>query len=152
MAYSFQFIIQADFDAQANRQDIVTSSQRNVGLFESIADAFVKATLQFCEHETLQYLWVSHLPIENSYSWAFSGGDWQHWIWVRLQGEAVRRPRTLHRLKRIGDLKRRPHDTNDGKGDLLFVDLIPELYLSDHYKPDDLSILEKVGLGAISNE
>ena len=51
----FKFLIHADFDTQANRQDIVTSSPRNEGLAVGIADAFVKAVLQLCDHPTLRF-------------------------------------------------------------------------------------------------
>ena len=45
----------------ASRQDILTTSRRNVGLLNGIADAFVKTVLQFCYDDAKQYTWPYYL-------------------------------------------------------------------------------------------
>ncbi|KAE8133581.1 hypothetical protein BDV38DRAFT_274159 [Aspergillus pseudotamarii] len=58
----FKFLIKSDFDTAANRQDISTTSRRNLCLLPHIASAFVKAVLEFCDDPELCYLWPSFLP------------------------------------------------------------------------------------------
>jgi hypothetical protein len=65
----WQFLIHADFVTQANREDIVTDSPRNRGLANGIAEAFIKAVLQFCTGGTAQYTWMRYLPRKRSYHW-----------------------------------------------------------------------------------
>ncbi|KAL1902459.1 hypothetical protein Sste5346_001440 [Sporothrix stenoceras] len=70
----FKFLIHADFVTQANREDIVTTSERNQGLADGIADAFIKAVLWFRDHQELQYTWMRYLPHDQEYPW---GSFWQ---------------------------------------------------------------------------
>ncbi|KAL2132352.1 hypothetical protein VTI74DRAFT_3923 [Chaetomium olivicolor] len=58
----FKFLVHSDFDTTASRQDINTTSKRNIDLLKGIAAAFVQAVLQFCEHGTLCYSWPQFLP------------------------------------------------------------------------------------------
>ncbi|KAJ0329922.1 hypothetical protein COL5a_003750 [Colletotrichum fioriniae] len=64
----FNFLIQADFVTDANRQDIQTFSLRNSGLRDAIADAFVAAVKQICDHSILRYTWVRYLPRQKTFS------------------------------------------------------------------------------------
>ncbi|KAJ4190314.1 hypothetical protein NW755_005456 [Fusarium falciforme] len=58
----FSFLIQSDFMTNASREHIVTTAARNIGLRDGICEAFIKAVLEFCNHETLQYTWMQFLP------------------------------------------------------------------------------------------
>ncbi|KAI8291522.1 hypothetical protein K4K60_001608 [Colletotrichum sp. SAR11_57] len=51
----FNFVIQADFVTNANRQDILKDSRRNIGLLHAVGEAFVTAAIDFQAHETLRY-------------------------------------------------------------------------------------------------
>ncbi|KAF4914083.1 hypothetical protein CGCF415_v002550 [Colletotrichum fructicola] len=64
----FNFVIQADFVTNANRQDILKDSRRNIGLLHAVGEAFVTAAIDFQAHETLRYRWVQFLPDRNG-SW-----------------------------------------------------------------------------------
>jgi hypothetical protein len=57
-----QFLIHSDFVTQANRQDIVTTSERNIALRKAIGDAFVTGVQQLCMRPNLQYKWMRYLP------------------------------------------------------------------------------------------
>lgn len=48
-----KFLIHSDFDTSANRQDVSTTSRRNLCLLPHITSAFLDAVLQFCEDPEL---------------------------------------------------------------------------------------------------
>ncbi|KAM0261042.1 hypothetical protein ACHAQJ_002481 [Trichoderma viride] len=66
----FRFLINSDFVTQANRQDIVTTSDRNIGIRRGIADAFILAISEFCNHPKLQYTWMRFLPDRKGHHFA----------------------------------------------------------------------------------
>lgn len=139
-------MIHTDFVTQANRQDIVTTSARNLGLLDGIADAFIKAVLEFCEHSTLQYQWMRYLPEEGDYPW---DGFWKKLvskIKTRLSDEKVLRPRSLGPLRFIRALRRHTNLELDRNWQPLFDDIQPELYLSKFYARTDLNRLQNYGL------
>ncbi|KAE9369948.1 hypothetical protein N431DRAFT_381328 [Stipitochalara longipes BDJ] len=146
----FDFLIQADFVTSANRQDIVMTSQRNQGLIEAIADAFIAGVLQLCQHQTLQYQWMRYLPLENSYMWEGLWEDLVSSIKSKLQNLAVFRSLELSTRRTINDLCYRYGRDNDQHGAPLFADLRPEVYLSDSYVSKDIDILRNFGLGWLS--
>ena len=143
---SSQFLIQTDFVTQANRQDIVISSARNVGLVCEIASAFVKAVSQFCEHSTLQYQWMRYLPQENEYPWDPFWKQLVNGIKSALKSKEVLRPRSHGDLRCIEDMRRLPGSMVDKNGDPLFDDVDPEQYLASEYLSEDLDRLKEYGL------
>jgi hypothetical protein len=56
-----------DFVTEASRQGIVTASRQNQGLRSGIADCFIEAVKQFCQHPTLQFQWMKWLPRRDAY-------------------------------------------------------------------------------------
>jgi hypothetical protein len=64
-----QFLIHSDFVTQANRQDIVTTSARNLALVEHIAAAFANAVEELCQDQSLQLEWMKYLPQEDEFPW-----------------------------------------------------------------------------------
>ncbi|ORY55936.1 uncharacterized protein BCR38DRAFT_414788 [Pseudomassariella vexata] len=144
-----QFLIQADLVTQANRQDIVATSSRNIALFDGLAEAFIKAIQQLCSHKSLQYTSMRYLPSKDDFPWE---GYW-HSLVIRIQKklahESVMRPRSGNALSPIGQMRRL---TREGilDGTLLFDDTNPEIYLSQHYKSSDLLKLEEDGLMRIT--
>lgn len=147
-----QFLIHADFVTQANREDIVTTSERNLGLARGIADAFVKAVLWFCDHDTLQNNWMRYLPRDSDYPWDNFWKDVVGGIRDRLARVPVLRPAKHyypHRL--ICDSRRLPDSMLDGAGCPLIADMDPEHYLSQGYKKQDLLRLKDYGLAEMSN-
>jgi hypothetical protein len=61
LTYFTQFLIQTDFIAQANREDVLHSA-RNKALLYGVALTFRDAVLSFCGHPELQYKWMRYLP------------------------------------------------------------------------------------------
>jgi hypothetical protein len=145
----WQFLIHADFVTQANREDIVTDSPRNRGLANGIAEAFIKAVLQFCRG-TAQYTWMRYLPRKRSHHWDPFWGALVERIEELLGHERILYTRGMRILRPVKDLRYRMECTNDRRGNPLFEDLRPELYLSDAYADEDIKILEDVGLEALN--
>jgi hypothetical protein len=141
-----QFLIQADFVTQANRQDIVTTSARNQGLANGIAEAFIKAVLQFCEHDKLQYQWMRYLPQEDGYPWDTFWTSLIHKIGDRLKCTPVLRPAIPGPLRLLAASRIHPRDALDQYDKPLFADIAPELYISLEYQWQDLELLKKNGL------
>ncbi|EON96180.1 putative ino80 chromatin remodeling complex protein [Phaeoacremonium minimum UCRPA7] len=142
----FKFLIQADFVTDASRQDIVRDSLRNNGLIDGIAEAFVKAILQFCRHDTLRYQWMRYLPDKNSTNW---NGLWLALV-NRIAG-GLARAAVLYGQKRadgrlIKDLVRLQTDHLDENGEPLFDDVEPEQMISRRYRDSDLDLLRSYGL------
>ena len=145
-------MIHSDFVTQANRQDIVTTSERNVGLRKAISDAFVEAVLQFCNHPKLQYTWVRYVPQKARLPLEPFWRDFVVQLRDALQVKPVLRSRSdcqdkLFKIKELGRLTDMQVD-KDGKP--LVPDLLkPELYLSAVYSARDVAILSEYGLGYV---
>ncbi|KAI1487736.1 hypothetical protein F5X96DRAFT_681025 [Biscogniauxia mediterranea] len=138
----FNFLIQADFVTDASRQDVVQDSLRNIGLLNGVADAFVKAVLQFCEHDTLRYQWMRYLPDKNSANWGKLWLSLVNIIADRLTETPVLYgldgfPDLIKNIFRLGD------DMLDNNGEPLFdsCDII-----SQNYSHSDLNYLREYGL------
>jgi hypothetical protein len=142
----FKFLIQADFDTQANRQDIVTTSARNERLASGIAKAFIKGVLQLCDHQTLQYQWMRYLPEESAYPW---DNFWKVVIVKikeRVMSTPVLRPAIPGPLRLIRDSLRHLPSHLDASGEPLLLDVAPGFYLSRDYQSADLDRLNSLGL------
>ncbi|KAL1877359.1 hypothetical protein VTK73DRAFT_8654 [Phialemonium thermophilum] len=148
----FKFLIQADFVTQANRQDIVTTSARNEGLADGIADAFVKAVLQMCNHATLRYKWMRYLPSEedDGYPWDDFWRSVIRKIKTRIQATPVLQPAAPGPLRHIARMRQHWAMALDRHGQPLFPDKDPEVYLSLEYNEGDLNRLREYGLHPIS--
>jgi hypothetical protein len=132
----------------ANREDIVTSSRRNLGLLAGISEAFIQAVHQMYEHDQLRYTWMRYLRNIRSHPW---DRFWKYLVEsieskVRasefLQPRRGGPPRSIQSLSRLGP----QHLQRDGKP--LFADLPGpfEKYISTGYEGSDLDILSKYSL------
>ncbi|KAL3294422.1 ino80 chromatin remodeling complex protein [Colletotrichum asianum] len=117
----FNFVIQADFVTNANRQDILKDSRRNIGLLHAVGEAFVTAAIDFQTHETLRYQWVQFLPDRNS-SW---DGFWLGLvkkIAVLLRSKPVLYDHKSLAPRTVDELLRLLPDCADEHGNPLFDD------------------------------
>ncbi|KAF7557599.1 hypothetical protein G7Z17_g520 [Cylindrodendrum hubeiense] len=141
----FNFLINSDFVTQANRQGIVTTSRRNLGILEGIYDTFIQAVLEFCDLPALQYTWMRFLPNTNDHYDHF----WSRLV-TRLQAnlrfEPVLRPWSEGHLRPITDLRRLLASQLDSHQEPLFRDTEPEIYISNKYRESDLNKLTTYGL------
>lgn len=141
----FNFLIQADFVTDASRQDIVEDSRRNFGLLEGVAEAFARAVLQFCQHDTLRYHWMRFLPDRKG---THMGTLWRSL--VNKIAECLRSTPVLYGHKtsarhKIQQLRRPWSGMLDEDGEPLFDD-DPELIISNCYIRNDLDTLSDYGL------
>ncbi|KAH9997392.1 hypothetical protein F4779DRAFT_606565 [Xylariaceae sp. FL0662B] len=145
----FKFLIQADFATQANRQDIVTTSSRNIALIEGLAEAFIAAMQQLCTDDHLQYKWMRYLPRKDDFPWD------RYWLSLidriesKIKGVPLFRPRSEGSLLTIGQVGILPR-TALHNGEPIFDDIDPEIYLSPRYIASDLNRLRHVGLQPIT--
>ncbi|KAK4209476.1 hypothetical protein QBC37DRAFT_391255 [Rhypophila decipiens] len=142
----FKFIIQCDFDTSANRQEIVTTSKRNIDLLDGIADTFVKAVLQFCEHADLCYSWPSFLPLEEDGSSSSFWAGLMPKIKSRLSEIPALRSRHRSHPRLIRDVRILASEAADGNEDPLFEDPSKDLFISKAYPYASWSVLRKYGL------
>ncbi len=142
----FKFLIQADFVTDANRQDIVRDSLRNNGLLDGIADAFAKAVIQFCEHDTLRYQWMRYLPDKKDTNWSTLWFSLVSKIADRLQMTAVLYGRKRPGRRLIRTLLRPPPAFLDESGEPLLDEGDPEQIISRCYHTSDLNILSSYEL------
>ncbi|KAL7908107.1 hypothetical protein GGI35DRAFT_469887 [Trichoderma velutinum] len=141
----FTFLINSDFVTQANRQDIVTTSSRNIGIRHGIADAFIQAVLELCTHPKLQYTWMRFLPDKSQRYDPF----WSQLVTLldeKLKETAVLKPRGQDSLRLISSLRFTVDSQLDRHGKPLFRDNNPKMYLSKEYAKDDIMILRRYGL------
>lgn len=132
---------------QANRQDIVTTSQRNIGLLKAIAETFVHAVQEFCKHPDLRYTWMRFLPDARG---SFFDGFWSQlveMIKTNLDSapvlEALGDGSTRHLIK---NLRRYSDDFLNDDGNPLFRDQPPRHYISNLYQSSDMDRLQAYGL------
>ncbi|KAI1377806.1 hypothetical protein F4677DRAFT_458573 [Hypoxylon crocopeplum] len=142
----FNFLLQADFVTDASRQDVVQDSTRNNTLLSSIADAFIKAILQFCEHDTLKYQWMRYLPDSDNINLYPLWRSLVGMISDRLTSIPVLYGRSKSQRRLIHDLVRIQDAVRDENGYPLFLDENPEQIVSDDYKHSDLQLLRNHGL------
>lgn len=141
----FKFIIHADFVTDASRQDIVKDSLRNIALLDGIADAFARAALQFCEHNSLRLQWMRYLPDRNDTNWSPLWLSLVNKIASRLSQTPVLYCHKKYDRHLIRDLVRL-EDIDCENGEPLFEDGDPEIIISQRYCDSDLDILKDYGL------
>ncbi|KAH6999499.1 hypothetical protein EDB80DRAFT_724771 [Ilyonectria destructans] len=147
----FKFLIHSDFVTQANRQGIVTTSRRNLGILEGIYDAFIQAILDFCDHPALQYTWMRFLPNPMDHYDHF----WSRLVTklqANLRFEPVLRPWSEGRLRPITDLRRLLAYHLDSHQEPLFGDTDPEMYISNKYQESDLHKITAYGLQSLTQD
>lgn len=144
-------MIQADFVTQANRQDIVTTSARNEGLLDGIADAFIKAVSQFCEHDTLQYQWMRYLPDASGFAWDRFWLKLLRKITARVTSTPVLRSASCKPLRLINDLRRHRKSHLDHFGNPIFRDNGCGYYIHRGYQSADLQLLTSYGLNYMTD-
>ncbi|CAH0025380.1 unnamed protein product [Clonostachys rhizophaga] len=141
----YKFIIQSDFDTSANRQDIVTSSRRNMSLQDGIASAFVKAVLQFLHDPTLCYQWPRFLPATGDSSNSF-WSSLNEKIEFRILNTPIMRSRHRMQPRFITEVYQQSSDSSDENGNCLYDDTSTDPYISKMYERNDISILHNYGL------
>ncbi|OTA98084.1 hypothetical protein M426DRAFT_17772 [Hypoxylon sp. CI-4A] len=143
----FNFLIHSDFVTQANREDIVTTSSRNLRLLDTLAEAFTTGMRQFCQHPTLKYQWMRYLPKTSSHSDSF-WGKLTDKIKHRLLNEEIILLHDSSELRTISRTVRLPTTTLDRYNNPLFDDLPGHeaCYVSLSYASKDLDILNEYGL------
>ncbi|OJJ33410.1 hypothetical protein ASPWEDRAFT_185791 [Aspergillus wentii DTO 134E9] len=145
----FPFLIQSDFVTDASRQDIVRSSARNLGMLNCIAQVFVRAVSQFCQHPTLRYQWMRYLPQAKGHSWDSFWVKLVDDIRDRLKVSPVLWVKSHSQLRCITDIRRIPAEMLDRNGDPLLPDLELEQYPASEYFAKDLDLLKGRGLVAM---
>jgi hypothetical protein len=137
-------LIQSDFDTTANRQDISTTSRRNIELVDRIALAFVKATGGFLHDSDLSYAWPMYLP---------SAEDTNGTFWADLDSKIARYlsiKRVLwtrhNSLRKIKDVKILVANFKDSDGDPLLDDSDTDNFLCSRYSLSSESALRHYGL------
>ena len=140
----FNFLIQADFVTQANREDVV-HSKRNQAVLKGVAKTFADAMVVFCKRPSLRYRWMRYLP-EDSISDEF----WRT-LWTMVCEQLERTP-LLEPWSRIGGLYKPSHLEKLSErflaedGSPLLPDLVgAEIYLSPKYLEADFQILKRLG-------
>jgi len=140
-----QFIIQADFDTSANRQDIVTTSRRNIKLREEIGSAFESSIRQFCQDEALCYAWPVLLPSQAEPFDRF----WQGLCEIirrRLSVLPVLRARHSSALRKIADVVRVGGDFEDEHKQPLLDSIERDPFVSPRYPMESIQHLDGYGL------
>lgn len=144
-------MIHADFVTQATRENIVVTSERNIGLSQGIVDAFIKAVLLFLDHDTLQYNWMRYLPHDDDCPWEPFWQDVINRIKLRLLRTPVLLPEKKDRPHQPIRISRQlPNSMLDKNWQPLIADISPELHLSQRYQRSDLLLLKDYGLDEMS--
>ena len=139
----FNFLIQADFVTQANREDVV-HSKRNQAVLRGVAEAFADAMVVFCKRPSLRYRWMRYLP-EDSISDEF----WKTlWTLVRekLEKTPLLEPWSGTGLVMPSHLEKLSERFLAEDQSPLLPDLEgAEIYLSPKYIEADFQILKRLG-------
>ena len=145
----------SDFVTLANREDVVTTSPRNLALRNAIPDVFISAVRQMCEHPTLRFQWMRYLPMLATNHW---DQFWTSFIFnlkEKIANLEVLVSRSLSLPWRSPQQLRFLHDRMlDQHGDPIFPDL-PSLfavYISKGYQQSAITILKTCGLKEVDNE
>lgn len=138
----------------ANREDVVTSASRNVGLLEGVAEAFIKAIHEMYSHKTLRYQWMRYLAGMKEYHWDDFWRRLVDKINAKLAEAEILEPRRRGSPRRIGELRRLTLMSQDSKSDPLFEDLpgTSEMYISTGYEQSDQDILKDYGLNFLYHD
>ncbi|CZR46625.1 uncharacterized protein FPRO_12075 [Fusarium proliferatum ET1] len=145
----YKFHIQSDFDTNANRQDIVTTTRRNLNIRDWIAKTFLKAVLEFNRHPILCYRWPLFLPVQDSGHDSFwSGLDAK--ILSLVQDTPILRSRNRSDFRLISEVVIASNGMTDNGGTLLLDDPIKDPFISAKYPPKVTKHLKPYGLRVAS--
>ncbi|XXH01558.1 hypothetical protein Hte_007918 [Hypoxylon texense] len=144
----FNFLIHSDFVTLANREDIVTTSSRNIQLLDALADSFIVGMRELCQHPTLRYQWMRYLPKLTDYPWDSFWKRLVDKIKERILNEEILILRDSSILARISRARRLSPLKSDQHNRPLFDDLLGNeaSYISPTYQVDDLALLNDYGL------
>ncbi|KAF5556260.1 hypothetical protein FNAPI_5783 [Fusarium napiforme] len=141
----YKFHIQSDFDTNANRQDIVTTTRRNLNIRDWIAKTFLQAVLEFNQHPVLCYNWPQFLPSQDSGNDSFwSGLDAK--ILSLVQETPILRSRNRRDLRLIRDVMIASNGMTDDEGILLLDDPVTDPFASAKYTYTVTQHLKPYGL------
>ncbi|KAL8736556.1 MAG: hypothetical protein Q9181_002384 [Wetmoreana brouardii] len=139
----FNFLIQADFVTQANREDVV-HSKRNQAVLKGVARAFADAMVVFCKLPSLKYQWMRYLP-EDYITDEFWGTLWTM-VREKLEQTPLLEPWSGRGLYKPSDLERLSESFIAEDRNPLLPDLEDaEVYLSFKYTEADFQILKRLG-------
>ncbi|KAG4253684.1 hypothetical protein FPRO04_08918 [Fusarium proliferatum] len=145
----YKFHIQSDFDTNANRQDIVTTTRRNLNIRDWIAKTFLKAVLEFNRHPILCYRWPLFLPVQDSGHDSFwSGLDAK--ILSLVQDTPILRSRNRSDFRLISEVVIASNGMTDNGGTLLLDDPIKDPFISAKYPSKVTKHLKPYGLRVAS--
>ncbi|KAF4959046.1 hypothetical protein FGADI_1924 [Fusarium gaditjirri] len=141
----YKFHIQSDFDTNANRQDIVTTTRRNLNIRDWIATTFLQAILEFNQHPVLCYYWPLFLPPQDSGHDSF---------WSRLdakilslvQNNPILRSRNKSGLRLIREVVIASNGMKDHGGKVLLDDPVKDPFISAKYPYKVTEHLKPYGL------
>lgn len=142
----------------ANRENIVTSSLRNQGLRQHIANTFVLAVEQMYLHPQLRFQWMRFLPQSSGYH--INDAFWNGFVDLLEQQLANAKIMVPHIEQRPGrtikQVKILPCSPMfiDQHGGPVFDDLDGDaaIYISQRYQYIDLQLLRSYGLEVLSME
>ncbi|KAL8716310.1 MAG: hypothetical protein Q9220_000215 [cf. Caloplaca sp. 1 TL-2023] len=140
----FNFLIQADFVTQANREGVVHST-RNEAILRGVAKAFADAMESFCKSRSLIYRWMRYLPLDS-----ISDEFWRL-LWPLIRGTLMQRSLLEPwsgdgRLYKPPELEKLSEEFLTKDGNPLLPDLENKpLYLSSKYTEEDFQILGSLG-------
>ncbi|KAJ5724661.1 hypothetical protein N7493_006389 [Penicillium malachiteum] len=142
---SFKFLIQSDFDTSASRQDISSTSRRNIKLLDHIAAAFCLAVLRFSSDKDFLYTWPLYLPSPEDATDVF-------WSELHLKIRAnISQYHIIHtrnsQVKRITQAAIPAQYFKDGHGKVLLDSYEIDPFVSDFYSRDAIRSLQGYGLG-----
>lgn len=97
----------------------------------------------------LKYTWMRFLPNHQRYTY---DSFWFE-LCTRLKSKLCATPcvitRSQNHLRKIKDLRQLPAFCSDKRGDPLFRDLDPEMWLSEKYTVGDIAILQRFGMPTV---
>ncbi|KAL9603458.1 MAG: hypothetical protein Q9219_001145 [cf. Caloplaca sp. 3 TL-2023] len=138
----FQFLIQADFITQANREDVVHST-RNKAVLKGVAGAFADAMVVFCKLPSLKYRWMRYLP--DSVTDEFWSTLWAM-VREKLEQVPLLESWSGSGLYKPSNLEKLSEDAIAKDGSPLLPDLVgAEVYLSPKYTDGDFQVLKRLG-------
>lgn len=128
---------------------MVTTSRTNLDLLDPIADTFIKAILQFCEHPDLCYKWPQFLPLAHECSNRFWASLYEK-IKSKIATSNLLRSRNRKDLRKFTEVCIAARGVENRKGVLYLDDPIADPFLSPQYGPKTCDTRSKYGLEVTS--
>lgn len=145
----FNFLIHSDFVTQANRQDIVSTSERNIDLRRAVAAAISRAVEGLCGDPRLRYTWMRYLPRQDELP---IDPFWKQLVPILrevLLKPAILFPRDESFVDQFSIMQLRrleKYHVNKIGNPLVPDDPSSPKYISQKYSENDISILGEYGL------